>query len=163
MAAQALESMDLTAMVHSLAEGIAQAQTALDLNSLKRMETFATSEVELLGDKVNLLEIGFTPNFYQFAETTLELKISVSMTSETSSEKTTSESTSTTKSKAEVSIGFFSVSASTTTTTKTSSVDARYASRFQYSTQASSLLRTRIVPVPPPKQLMDAARELAKE
>ena len=162
-----LESVELSQMVRSVAMGIADAQMSLDLQALRAFETFANTELAIAGEKANLLELGLAPNFYQLAETTLQMKVSISMTEEQVEEKKTHDEKSKSEAKAElsVSVGWFSASATatTTTTTTTSSVDARFASRFQYSAEGSSSLSTRIVPVPPPAVLMQIARRAAKE
>ena len=158
-----LESVEIGDLVHSLVDGIARAQFAMDMNSIRTAELMAQSTVDFDGEQISVLELGLTPVFYQFVDTVLEVKISVTTTQETSKEKKTSKSTEKTKSDTEVSLGWFSVSATTTTTTSTKSVDARFASRFQYSAEASSAVSTRITPVPAPGPLMDLIRSLAEE
>jgi hypothetical protein len=37
------------------------------------------STIKIDGQELTLLELGFTPTFYQFADTTIEVKISMSM------------------------------------------------------------------------------------
>ncbi|MCA9708783.1 MAG: hypothetical protein KDK70_23255 [Myxococcales bacterium] len=166
-ATAALEAVELGHMVRSVAQSVAQAQLGLDLNSLRTTMALARSQVELDGEPVNLLELGLLPSFYQLAETVIAVKLSISMSEEQSQETKKSESSSKTESKTDVSVslGWFSASVSktTTTTTTTTSVDARFASRFQYSAEASSALTTRLVPVPPPAALMDLARQLAAD
>ncbi len=165
--AAALEAVELGHMVSSVARSVAEAQMGLDLNALRSTAALAGVQVELNGESVSLLALGLMPSFYQFAETVIDIKVSISMTEEQSKETKTSKSSSKTESKTEVdvSIGWFSASVSTTetTTTTATSVDARFASRFQYSVEASSALTTRLVPVPPPPELMNLARELVAE
>lgn len=166
-AMNALENVSLTTMMRSVAAGIAEAQLALDLRSFLTTVSMVQNEVELGGEKYSLLDLGFTPNFYQFVDTTIQVKVSISMTEETEQETKTSESTtkSETKTEAKVSLGWFSAKAEakSTTTTTTSSVDARFASRFQYSTEASSAVSTRLVPVPPPSEFLKVVRSLKTE
>ena len=164
-------------MVKSLGVGIAEAQYELDLVSLKiarlmagyepedeeseDQNTFSASNAKPertmlvpLGDgkQYSLLELGFLPNFYQFVDTLIELKMSISMSRETN--RKTSNKTVTAKAKG--GIGFFSASASM----KVSSVSASYASKYQYSAEGSSLMRTKIVPVPAPAILEERIRAM---
>ena len=45
---------------------------------------------------------------------------------------------------------------------KVSTVSAAFASKYQYSAEGSSLLRTKLVPVPPPAILQERMRRLAE-
>lgn len=162
-AAQMLEDVELGAMIQSIGKELILAQTALDLASTRAAEAMAATPITFDGESVSLLDLGLVPSFYQLVETTIELKLSISMSEEKSEERATSETTTETHESTSVSIGWFSVSSSTTKTTKTTSVDARFASRFQYSAEASSRLSTRVVPVPPPAPLLALAHALGKE
>lgn len=162
-AARMLEDVDLGAMVQSIGRELVHAQSALDLASVRVAEAMAETPITFDGESISMLELGFTPTFYQFVETTLEIKISISMAEEKSEETATNETTTKSNETTSIDIGWFSVSSSTTKTTKTTSVDARFASRFQYSAEASSRLSTRLVPVPPPAPLLALAQALAKE
>ena len=160
-------------MVRNLGVGIAEAQLELDLVSLKiarMMAGYAVGEegaedprpgsdderkylVEFSdGKSYSLLELGFTPTFYQFVDTVIELKMSISMSTETSYTRKTS----TTKVGAK---GFalpFFASGSVTC----SSVSASFSSKYQYSAEGSSLMRTKLVPVPPPALLEERIRQM---
>lgn len=143
-------------MVASLGMAIAQAQCALDHNSieiLKMMGEADTVELPMVSMKyangevtvqdrefsTSMIGAGFQPTFYQFAETVIEVKMAISMSRETSSERNT-KTTETTNKKS-----FWR----TKSTTRTTTVDATYSSKYNYSAEGSSLLRTRLVPVPP--------------
>ncbi len=118
----------------------------------------AMTEAELNVDsnvvpaEFSLLELGFTPSFYQFVDTIIEVKMSISMTRESSYSHS---STTTTRS---VVGGFFFCGGGARS--KCSTVSASYASKFQYHAEGSSLLRTKLVPVPPPSVLEDRIRML---
>ena len=86
-----------------------------------------------------MIGAGFQPTFYQFAETVIEVKMAISMSQENSSERNT-KTTETTNKKS-----FWR----TKSTARTTTVDATYSSKYNYSAEGSSLLRTRLVPVPP--------------
>jgi len=49
-------------------------------------------------------------------------------------------------------------SSSTQTDVKASQVDATYSSKYSYSAEGASIMRTKIVPVPPPSVLEDRIR-----
>jgi len=160
---QMLEDVDLGVLIAGVGKGLADAQKSLDLSSIRIAEAMAATPIAFDGESLSMLELGFTPTFYQFVETNIEIKVSISVAEEKSEESSTSESNTETESKTSVDIGWFSVSSSTKTTTKTSTVDARFASRFQYSADASSRVSTRIVCVPPPAPLLALANALVTE
>jgi hypothetical protein len=154
-------------MVRQLGVGIAEAQYELDKVSMKiaRMmagydETkepkegatnpdpdapFKSDEFRIkLGDgnAYSLIELGFTPTFYQFVDTVIELKMSISVKSSSEANSSATNVAAGVKG----SVGFLSASASI----HASSVSASYASKYQYSAEGSSLMRTKLVPLPPP-------------
>lgn len=171
-------------MVEKLASGIAEAQFKLDLKSLQIAQLMAGQDVyarqpdpenpsKLVAVKVmgaqmipfgkthdgevatfTLLELGFTPSFYQFVDTIIEVKMSISMTS--SSEYSTSFS-STTTTKGSFGGWFSPVKGSVANTT---SVSASFSAKYQYHAEGSSLLRTKLAPVPPPAVLEERIRLL---
>lgn len=169
---QELLAVPFPEMVRNLGVGIAEAQFQLDLVSLRIARMMAGYEIPdeddaappsgdekkyLVefndGSKYSLLELGFTPTFYQFVDTVIELKMSISMT------QTTETSHSSTRVSAKGSLGFFSASASV------SSVSASFSSKYQYSAEGSSVMRTKLVPIPPPAVLEERIRKMieAKE
>jgi|GEM_PF-432223 len=111
--------------------------------------------------RVSLLELGFTPTFYQFIDTIIEVKISITITQESSSTVTTSD-TGTTRA---ASIGFRFTPfgrgrAAVQTQTNTSQVNASYSNRYSYTAEGSSLLRTKLTPLPPPAVLEERIRQM---
>jgi len=76
-----------------------------------------------------------TPTFYQFSESVIEVKIAITMARSTEF-----------KVEAGGKLGWGPFSAS---------VDASYSRKYDYKAEGSSLLRTTLVPLPPPKQLKD--------
>jgi len=163
-------------MVKTLGVGIAEAQYELDLVSMKIARMMAGYEPDEepedgsvlpssedgpkrtmlvpLGDgnEYSLLELGFTPNFYQFVDTMIELKMSISMSRETNHSRKSSTTTASVKG----SVGFFSAKASM----RVSSVSASFSSKYQYSAEGSSLMRTKLVPVPAPAILEERIRAM---
>jgi hypothetical protein len=163
-------------MVKTLGVGIAEAQYELDLVSMKIARMMAGympdeepedgsaptppvggPERTLLvplgdGNEYSLLELGFLPNFYQFVDTMIELKMSISMSRETNYSRSSTTVNASIKGK----VGFFSASAKM----RVSTVSASYASKYQYSAEGSSLMRTKLVPVPAPAILEERIRAM---
>lgn len=124
----------LPEMVKTLGIGIAQAQRALDKVSMELAKELVDTKVDMGGEEYSLLSLGFTPTFYQYVDTVLEMKMSVSMSQTTEFGVSTSVS-------AGVNVGFVAVSAS---------VSASFSQKYQYSAEGSSMLRTKLVAVPNP-------------
>lgn len=180
--ARTLEETPLGDLVGTAAYSILSTQHALDMLSLRAAELmtgkYHAATVDALGrekieereayvhfdgERLSLLELGFTPTFYQFVETKIEVKISFSMSREQAKESTVSQSSSNSQSRTDRH-GFLGLGGSTTTTTaRATSVDARFASRFQYNASGASVVSTRLVPVPPPALLLEKAHELVEE
>ena len=165
---QELLAVPFPEMVRNLGVGIAEAQFQLDLVSLKIARMMAGYEVPeddddiapasnderkyLVefndGSKYSLLELGFTPTFYQFVDTVIELKMSISMSRSVEVKRSSTRVT------AKGSLGFFSATASV------SAVSASFASKYQYSAEGSSVMRTKLVPIPPPAVLEERIRRM---
>ena len=162
---QELLNVPFGEMVTSLGQAISQAQLQLDTTSMKIAQIMAgesydvpdadgdgTHEERLLvqfgGEELSMLELGFTPSFYHFVDTIIEVKISITMSNEISS------SLSTFRGSFNSYFAIFSAGASC------SSVSASYASKYNYSAEGSSLIRTKIQPVPPPSILEQRIRAL---
>lgn len=101
--------------------------------------------------KVSMLELGFSPTFYQFVDTIIEVKIAIKITQESQYTQNTATNFNNTKKK-----GLFKRG----TTVQTSQVDASYSRKYTYSAEGSSLLRTKLVPVPPPGILEERIRAI---
>lgn len=107
---------------------------------------------------VSMLELGFAPTFYQFVDTIIEVKIAIKITVENTS-NFASRATTDTK-KANYSKGLFGRSGNSSTTVCATQVDASYSQKYNYSAEGSSLLRTKLVPIPPPAILEERVRAL---
>jgi len=151
-------------MISKLGISIAQSQFNLDKNSidiLKIMGDKDQAPVSIPNIKLNssgdfvpadahsvdeietsMLGAGFQPTFYQFAETVIEVKIAINMSRESSYERTTKGEVKTITTKSKWWRG-------TTSVVTTTPVDAKYSSKYNYTAEGSSLLRTRLVPMPP--------------
>ena len=100
----------------------------------------------------SMMELGFTPTFYQFVDTLIELKMSISVSRETNISRSSTQVRASVKG----SVGFFSATAKM----NVSSVSASYSSKYQYSAEGSSLIRTKLVPVPAPAILEQRIRSM---
>jgi uncharacterized protein YjdB len=112
-------------------------------------------KVNFGGRSLSLLELGFTPTFYQFVDTIIEVKISISMHSEDSR----SSSSKQTETGASVKLGWGKAKTKVSTT----SVSASYAAKNSYSAEGASLIRTKLVPIPPPAILEQRIKKLMEE
>jgi hypothetical protein len=160
-------------MIRQMAFAIADAQYELDESSLRVAELMSGEVREVAEDgtftpprdtrvyfgrdadgdpaRLSLIELGCTPTFYQFVDTLIEVKIAIKLTRETATERRTSG----TQRTLSVSRGRISVT--------TTPVDATYSSKYSYSAEGSSLLRTKLVPIPPPAILEERIRNLLEE
>ena len=115
--------------------------------------------------RMSMMELGFTPTFYQFVDTIIEVKISIKYTQESSSSVSINRST-TKKSSRGVGGGiakFFGSPNAKKSSVSTSQVNATYSQKYSYSAEGSSLLRTKLVPIPPPAVLEDRIRKMMEE
>ena len=135
---QQLLAVPFPEMILKLASAIAEGQFKLDMVSMKVAKLMSEIPIDLpditsddAGSVVEstMLGAGFQPTFYQFTDTIIEVKMAISMN------KTTEMGIS-----VSASGGFGPVSVS---------VDASYSSKYSYSVEGSSLMRTKITPVPP--------------
>ncbi len=170
---QDLLNVPFAEMVLKLGLGIAEAQFALDKVSLRLAQMMSgeyeeeipdpsdpekttivthTALVTFDGEKLSLLELGFSPTFYQFVDTIIEVKMSISMSSEREYKRSSS-----TRTVSAYGGGFLFFGGGKVRTT---SVSASFASKYQYSAEGSSLLRTKLVPLPPPQILEERIRAI---
>lgn len=162
---QQLLDVPFDEMISSLGIAIAQAQQALDTNSINILKQMGEKDtvslpfctVEYKDNKViiedkpletSMIGAGFQPTFYQFAETIIEVKIAINMSYEReygvkSSVEASTKDARRSKKEAKKPIA------------RTTTVDASYSSKYNYSAEGSSLLRTRLVPVPPNTTIAD--------
>ena len=123
-------------MVMQLANAIAEGQYKMDMTSCKIAQlmgdakqcpiTIPNFSEDTKGEEtVSLIGAGFQPTFYQFTDTIIEVKISITMTKSTE------------------------VSASASFKCFCASVSASFSAKYSYTCEGSSLIRTKITPVPP--------------
>ncbi len=87
--------------------------------------------------KLSLFELGFTPNLYQFVDTTIEIKLALKVN------------------RAKTTTGAPGEAVITSTP-----VDAGYSSSYNFNVEAASVFKTRLVPIPAPAILEERLREL---
>lgn len=109
--------------------------------------------------RMSMMELGFTPTFYQFVDTIIEVKISIKYTQE--GQSTVSSTNTRNSASANLRIGFGRAKAGRSIST--SQVNATYSQKYSYSAEGSSLLRTKLVPIPPPVVLEDRIRRMMEE
>jgi len=136
---QELLNVPFPDMVLNLASAIAEGQFKLDQVSCQIAAMMGDAEKypielpDLSNDnkpiKTSMIGAGFQPTFYQFTDTIIEVKIAITISKQT--EKSASL-------KAKAGFGCFSAS-----------VNASYSSKYSYTAEGSSLLRTKITPLPP--------------
>ncbi len=168
-----LSDVQLSKIIRDMGIGIAQAQFELDRTSMRlaqmmsggayeeevegpdgqvTLETRPGVLISFDGKKYSMLQLGFTPTFYQFVDTLLEIKMSISMATESVSKSSQTHFSS----EAKGSVGWLSAKGSL----KASVVSASFAAKYQYSAEGSSLIRTKLVPVPPPAILEERIRRI---
>lgn len=161
---QELASVPFAEMVYQLGSAIANAQTELDKNSidiLREMGDIKSCPVELPifnvenegtamqegeGIKTSMIGAGFQPTFYQFAESIIEVKMTITATNSTENTESGTRQTTTTTTTSRRSWPF---NRKTTTRIVSSPINATYTNKYNYTAEGTSLLRTRLVPMPP--------------
>lgn len=171
---QELSNVPFSELVSNLGLAIAEAQFAMDETGIRLAQMMGgeyevtetnpvtgqtTSEtkkslVKFDGQELSMLELGFTPTFYQFTEATIEIKISISFSQTTEYERTRSTRT--------VSAVYTSFFIGAYGRVKATSVSARYANQFNYSAEGSSLMRAKIMPIPAPAVLEERIRAIVE-
>ncbi len=139
---RSLLSAPLPQIIEKLGVSIAQAQMALDQNSVQIAQELSQTEVEIGDDSYNLLSLGFVPSFYAFTEATVEAKLSFSMTEST-------ETSINVGAQVGVSYGVFMAAAC---------VDVGYARKFSVSSEGMSSIAARLVSLPPPEIFIERLR-----
>lgn len=153
---QELLAVPLPEMVMKLGLGVAEAQRALDENSVETASLLADTTVPLVlavtqviaADgtvsftnaapvDVSLLQVGLLPTFYQFSEASIEVTMDI---------KTTSSRETNVKVSAKAKVGFACWSASVNT-------EVSHNRKFGKEVHGTSRLLTKMVPVPPPPRI----------
>ena len=105
--------------------------------------------------KISMLELGFSPTFYQFVDTIIEVKIAIKITRNSEYATTVRTNTESRRWGWELFKGG--------NTVQTTQVDASYSSKYGYTAEGSSLLRTKLIPIPPPAILEERIRGMLEQ
>ena len=158
---QELLDVPLPDMVTKLALGIADAQRALDENSIETALTLADTTIDVVpaitqtisstGEvsftqadtiEMSLLQVGLNPTFYQFQEASIEVTMDI---------KTTTSTETSVKVGVQAKVGFAMWSAS-------ARIDVSHNRKFGKEVRGTSRLFTKMVPVPPPPRIFPEIR-----
>ena len=153
---QELLDVPLPDMVTKLALGIAEAQRALDENSVETAQILADTKIEVIPAftqtiaangtitfdastpvEMSLIQVGLNPTFYQFAEASIEVSMDI---------KTTTDVATSINVGAQAKLKFACWSASIR-------VDVAHSRKFQKEVHGTSRLFVKMVPVPPPPRI----------
>ncbi len=149
----------LQAAILQVANGIVTVPTATQPN-IALVTGQKDDTVIFVPSRVSMLELGFTPTFYQFVDTIIEVKISIKFTAENSSDTGVSTNTSASNTSIRLrGIPGFGGRAQAGRTLVSSHVNAHYSQKYSYSAEGASLLRTKLVPIPPPAILEERIRQ----
>jgi hypothetical protein len=174
---QELLNVPMGDMIREMASAIAEAQLDLDKSGMLVAEMMSgeallrdadgnvqldsmgrpirvDTKVSFAGSAVSMMELGFAPNFYQFVDTIIEVKIAVKMTESVESKVARQTTT-----RSPAALRLFKRGG--TPQAIVSTVDASYTRKYDYSVEGASLLRTKLVPIPPPALFEERVRALA--
>lgn len=132
----------LPELIEKLGLSVAQAQAALDKNSIQIASQMASTNVDINGKEYNLISLGFKPTFYAFTEATIEAKLEFAMQQSQEIEI---------GAEFEAGMKVWSVS-----------VNASYARKFEMSAEGSSSIAARMISLPAPERLNQILTEIAK-
>lgn len=117
------------------------------------------STILSLPRRISMLECGFTPTFYQFVDTIIEVKISIKYTQEGNVNSSVSIANQSPARR----IGKGLQKLKSGKTVQIAQVNASYSQKYSYSAEGSSLLRTKLVPIPAPSVLEERIQRLMDE
>jgi hypothetical protein len=130
-------SAPIESLITALGQGIAQAQRAMDENSIQTQEQLDTDPV--------LSQYHLQATWYQFPSATLELKLSLSISEDQSSSPNSAPSVA----RVNLRPGISTLQLNPVRLIA-QPVSASYQTHFNYDAQAASTITVNIVPVPPP-------------
>jgi hypothetical protein len=126
-------------LIAAVGRGLAEAQQALDLATIETIKALHTGQ----GESLDVLRrLGYQPTWYRIPELSAEITLSLSIGS-----TTTTSGTSSAQGQTEAGPGRIRLYGST--------MDANYTNRYDYDLNAASVIKFRIVPVPPSTQAAD--------
>lgn len=147
---QQITNAPLPMMLEKLGMSIANAQSALDANSIRLANELATVKINLGDEEYNLLSLGFAPTFYAFTEASVEMKMEFSMAESESYGGALGFSYGNTSNSNSNSNTNNSSSDSTSTQMFGVSISAHYSRKFSSSAEGSSSIAAKIISLPAP-------------
>ena len=153
---QELLNVPFADMLASIGLAIAQSQTALDNESMDILTRMADQEnypvylpkvengqISQTPTVVSMLAAGFQPTFYQFSETMIEVKMDISVSGQATEAVWNRNSRSVVKLNNRAYL------------LRATPINATYTNRYNYSIEGASILKTRLVPIPPNAIMQD--------
>ncbi|MGH1387763.1 hypothetical protein [Kordia sp.] len=147
---QQITNAPLPMMLEKLGMSIANAQSALDANSIRLANELATVKINLGDEEYNLLSLGFAPTFYAFTEASVEMKMEFSMAESESYGGALGFSYGNTSNSNSNSNTNNSSSDATSTQMFGVSISAHYSRKFSSSAEGSSSIAAKIISLPAP-------------
>lgn len=128
-------SAPLGDVISAVGASVADAQAAMDAQTIENLRTIASEEGDLLAA---LRSIGYQPTWYQIPEVTAEISVALTVAGEAATASATS-STAVASSALEL----------RAVRLMAAPIDASYTNKFSYDLKAATQVKFRIVPVPP--------------
>lgn len=126
-------------------------------SNIAKVGTLDDTTAFYMPSRVSMLELGFSPTFYQFVDTIIEVKISIKYTQD-GSQTSNSAAAQINANSSNGGLRGLIFGGKRRSTVTTAHVNAAYSQKFSYSAEGSSLLRTKLVPIPPPAILEERIR-----
>ena len=168
-----LTNAPLPLLIEKLGLAIAEAQLALDQNSIKLANQMAQTEVTMPnGKSYNLLAVGFKPTFYSFTEASIEASMEFSLAESESfgiggslsyGNGSTDASANASISSSEGGGTQFSGESQKESKMFGASISGYYASKFESSAKGSSSIMARMISLPAPDRYLEVLEQLAGE
>lgn len=155
---QQITNAPLPMLLEKLGMSIANAQSALDANSIKLANELATIKINVGDEEYNLLALGFTPTFYAFTEASVEMKMQFSMAESETYGGSLGFSYGDSKSKADSSKTDSGGNSSSSAQMFGVSVSAHYERKFSTSAEGSSSIAAKITALPAPEIYLEILR-----
>ncbi|WP_275315677.1 hypothetical protein [Tenacibaculum bernardetii] len=155
---QQITNAPLPFMLEKLGASIANAQAALDANSIRLANEMATIKIAVGDEDYNLISLGFAPTFYAFTEASFEVKMEFSVAESESYGgslslnygNSSSSNNATSGSASNANNNFSANNDNTETQMFGIAISAHYARKFSVSAEASSSIAAKIVSLPAP-------------
>ncbi len=147
---QQITNAPLPMMLEKLGMSIANAQSALDANSIRLANELAAVKINIGDEEYNLLSLGFAPTFYAFTEASVEMKMEFSMAESESYGGALGFSFGKGSSSGSNSNTNNSSSDATSTQMFGVSISAHYSRKFSSSAEGSSSIAAKIISLPAP-------------